>query len=202
MTTMTAETGATCIAPSILGDFSSYFRGEAQTSIYALAGTDDPVSCSTSLAGQAKIDCASFTTWTQYTAAFAGVLGTAANVVAKFVHEKKIARDIIIGLHALYAAVQGINLQFLQAIQDIDKGTTYAPIPQPDPIPPFPDPKPGSEIGQAVESAWAIFEPFLEKMIAKMPGGSPWIKVLEGVITSSQQVIDQLKKLFNEIANG
>jgi hypothetical protein len=34
-----------------------------------------------------------------------------------------------------------------------------------------------------------------------MPTGSPWIKVLEGVIASSDQVIAQLKALFKELAN-
>lgn len=189
-----------CTPPSIIPSFDSTVLGEAPVTLYAALDTDPPQACSTSLTGQAATDCASFTSWTQYTAAFAGVLGTAANLVYKFVSDKKLASEIVTGLHAMYSGVQGVNQQFLLAIQDINAGKPYAPVPEPEPIPPFPTPTKGTEIGQAVESAWQIFKPFLEKAIAKMPSGSPWIKVLEGIIASSDQIIGQLKALFNKIA--
>ncbi|MFD1344780.1 hypothetical protein [Litorisediminicola beolgyonensis] len=189
-----------CTPPSIIPSFDRLVLGDAPVTIYAALDTDPPQACSSSLTGQAATDCASFTTWTQYTAAFAGVLGTAANLVYKFVPNKKLASEIVTGLHAIYSGVQGVNQQFLLAIQDINAGKPYAPVPQPDPIPPFPTPTKGNDIGQAVEQAWLIFKPFLEKAIAKMPTGSPWIKVLEGIITASDKIIEQLKALFNQIA--
>lgn len=192
-----------CVPPTIIPEFGSYFSREPLPSIFALIGADAPEACLTTLSGQAATDCASFTSWTQYTASFAGVLGVAANLVHQFVpaDKKTLATAIITGLHAIYSAVQGVNQQFLVAIHDINAGAAYAPMPQPDPIPPFPDPTPGSDIGQAVESAWNTLKPFLEKAIAKLPTGSPWIKVLEGVIASSDQVIAQLKALFQAIAH-
>ena len=189
-----------CTPPTTIPEFSSYFRNEPRVSIYALVGVDEPEACSTTLTGQPAIDCATFTAWTQYTASFAGVLGTAATLVGKFA-PPNIAGPIVSGLHAIYSSVAGVNQQFLLAIHDINAGTPYSPLPQPDPIPPFPDPESGKEIGQAVEAAWNIFKPFIEKAIGKLPSGSPWIKVLEGVIASSDLVIEQLKKLFNAIAN-
>ncbi len=185
-----------CTPPGVVAEWSSHFA--AKGPLTALA---DVEACKSSLTGEAATQCASFTTWTQYTASFCGVLGTAANLVAKAVPDEKVSRQIVTGLHAIYAAVQGVNLQFLSAISDINAGKPYAPIPAPEPIPPFPEPTKGKEAGQAVESAWQIVKPFLEQMIAKMPSGSPWIKVLEGIITSSDQVLDQLKKLFDDIAN-
>lgn len=187
-----------CTPPGVVAEWSSHFTAAAKGPLTALA---DVEACSTSLTGEAATQCASFTTWTQYTASFCGVLGTAANLVARSVPDQKTARDIVAGLHAIYAAVQGVNLQFLTAISSINAGKPYAPIPAPEPIPPFPEPTKGKEIGQAVESAWQTLKPFLEQMIAKMPSGSPWVKVLEGVIASSDQVLDQLKKLFDDIAN-
>lgn len=195
-------TAFVCTPPGVIPEFGSRLRAEPRT-IYAVLGADEPAGCATTLTGQAAIDCASFTTWTQYTAAFAGVLGTAANVVYSVLakQNKKIADEIVTGLHAVYAGVQGINQQFLLAISCINANTPYAPIPTPEPIPPFPTPQTGSSIGQAVESAWHIFKPFLEKMIAKMAAGSPWIKVLEGMIASSDQMIAQLKTLFEQISH-
>lgn len=191
-----------CMPPCIIPQFGSYLSDGPRKTVFSMLDTDPPSGCSSSLTGQAAIDCASFTSWTQYTAAFAGVLGTGASLVAQFVPDKKTARRIITGLHAIYSGVQGVNQQFLLAIDDINNGKPYAPVPQPDPIPPFPTPEKGKNIGHAVESAWQIIKPFLEKAIGKMPTGSPWIKVLEGLIISSQQVIDQLKALFDDIADG
>jgi hypothetical protein len=191
----------TCTPPAVIPEFIGFFRDTPRLTLYAAIGADAPQACSSNLKDKDATDCASFTTWTQYTAAFAGVLGTTANLVYQFVSNKKIAEEIVTGLHAIYSAVQGVNQQFLMAITDINARKPYAPIPQPDPIPPFPEPTKGDAIGQAVESAWNVFKPFLEKMIAKMPTGSPWIKVLEGVIASSDQVIAQLKALFKELAN-
>lgn len=189
-----------CTPPAIVPDFTDHFKAEAHRRHFRPA-EPPPEACSPKLGGRAAADCASFTTWTQYTAAFAGCLGTAANLAYESMEDRKAAMEIVTGLHAIYAAVQGVNLQFLQAIHDINENEAYHPIPKPDTIPDFPTPTKGHEIGKIVESAWALVRLMLETALRKLPPGSLWVEVLNGLIASSDNVIAQIKNLFGSKAD-
>ena len=193
---------AICEPSVIVPDFSRVVRPEGKAAALAVVGDGDPPVCSTTLTGDNATQCAAFTTWTQYTAAFCGAVATGASLVDEYVTDAKTAGAIYNGLKALYVGVQGVNLQFLAAITDINAGTPYAPIPTPSVIPPFPVPSKGSDIGQAIESAWAVLEPFLNQMIGKMAPGSMWIKVLEGLISSSTNIIASIKALFASLSGN
>lgn len=188
-------TSAVCAPPGIIPEFSSYFRKESNPVTLALDDGTAPEACSTTLKVPDTTNCASFTAWSQYTASFAGLLGTAAGLVSHFA-PPKLAPVIVGSIKALYLAVAGVNAQFLVAIHDINIGTAYNPVPGPDPIPPFPDPTKGNDIAQTIESAWDMLKPFIEKAISKLAVGSPWIKILEGLIASSDTIIAQIKTLF------
>jgi hypothetical protein len=156
-----------------------------------------PEACKTDLKNPEKTQCQNFTTWTQYTASIDGALGLSAQIVDQKMSDKKVAYKIVMAIKTVYDGVAGVNKQFLDAIKDINAGTPYDPIPGPDPIPPFPQPKSEDDVEQAIEEGWEMLKPWLEKFIAKIPSGSPWIKVLEGIIQSSETMIDDLKKLFD-----
>lgn len=186
-----------CISPTRIEAFTDFIAG-VKVSSEATEGA--PESCKADLPAEQKKECQSFTTWTQYTASAAGAVGTIATVVAKTVHDKKIETKIIDGLEALYDALSGVNEQFLQAIVDINAGKKYDPLPEPDPIPPFPDPE-GKDWGQLLEEVWNTIKPWMEKEIGKIADerpGSPWIKILEGLVQSSQKIIDDLKKMLDK----
>lgn len=193
----------TSCEPSVMvPDFGQAVQSKGATGKLAAMADGDPPTCSTSLTGTNATQCAAFTTWTQYTAAFCGVLATGASLVEQYVTDTKTATAIYNGLKAIYVGVQGVNLQFMAAITDINANTPYAPIVTPSTIPPFPVPSNGNNIGQAIESAWQILEPFLNQMMAKMAPGSYWVKVLDGLINSSKNIIDSLKALFNGLSGG
>jgi hypothetical protein len=160
---------------------------------------DAPEACKTKLKEPDKTQCQTFTTWTHYTASICGVFGLAAQIVNKSVSNKKIALKIVLSLKTAYDGISGVNEQFLAAIVDINAGKPYEPIPVPDTIPPFPTPTDGSDVEQAVVEAWNALRPWIDNFISKLPSDSPWIKVLEGIIESSDKMITDLQKLFKEI---
>ena len=186
-----------CVPPEVIPHLSTYLTAQ---DVLADELSQPPQACNADLKDQEKTQCLNFTSWTQYTASICGFLGMAAQIVDKTVSNKKIAKEIELSLETGYDAINGVNKQFLAAIVDINEGKKYNPIPQPEPIPPFPKPTDGSDIEQAVVEAWNMLKPWIVKSIAKMPSGSPWIKVLEGIIESSDQMIKDLQELFKEIA--
>lgn len=158
-------------------------------------------SCKEDLEEKDKEQCQSFTSWTQYTASICGSLGTAAQIVNRAVGDKKTAMKIILSIKTVYDVVSGVNEQFLIAIKDINKGEPYKPVPKPEPIPPFPMPSDDKDVEQAVVSAWRAFKPWLERAITSMDPESPWVKVLLGIIESSDQMIKDLQDLFREFTD-
>lgn len=166
-------------------------------------------SCSTSLKGDAIAACQSYTAWTGYTGSACQFLQGAADVAHKFVSKKnpalaaKIYHGIGIGANIFY----GANRQFLQAITDINAGKPYEPIVSPDTPPPFnPDPPTdGKNIENAIVSFWGAFKPWLQIVIGKMADKSPtspWIKILEGIISSSDLWIKQLQDIFSSASDS
>lgn len=166
---------------------------------------DAQESCSTKLDAKAQAACQGYTEWSGYTGSASQFLQGAADVEYKFLSKKnptlamKIYHGIGIGATIFY----GANQQFLQAITDINAGKKYEPIEVPDNPPPF-NPNPpsdGSTVEEAIKAFWGALQPWLEKVIAKMANkypNSPWIKILEGIITSSQLWIKQLEDIFDE----
>jgi len=188
-----------CQTPEVVPQLSIYLSD--QTILVAMQD-NPPQSCSTTLTGTDKDNCQNFTTWTQYTASICGALGLAAQIINRNVSNTKIANEMVLTIETLYDGISGVNQQFLQAIVDINNHTPYEPLPTPDPIPPFPTPTSGNDVEQAVEQAWAMLKPWLEKAITKFPTGSPWIKVLEGILNSSDKMITDLKALFAQLSGS
>ncbi len=167
--------------------------------------SDDPISCSLDLKDDAATACQSYTAWSGYTGSAEQLLQGSADIAYKFFTKSnpalalKVYNGIGIGANIFY----GANQQFIEAIKDINKGEPYKPIILPDNPPPF-DPKPptdGGEVEKAIESFWGAFKPWLENIIGKMADkepNSPWIKILEGVVASSDLWIVQLKGIFNK----
>ena len=186
-----------CITPEVILPLATYL-GKKTT--LTEEPSSPPQACKSDLKDPEKTDCQGFTTWTQYTASICGALGLAAQIVDKSISNKKIAKEIVFSLETVYDAINGVNEQFLAAIVDINEGKQYEPIPQPVPIPPFPTPTSENDVEQAVTQAWSMLKPWIEQAIAKMPSSSPWVKVLEGIIESSDKMIADLQNLFKEIA--
>lgn len=180
-------------APFVYGLFATEYN----------VSNDPPAACKTSLEGDEKKLCQTYTEWSQYTASICGSLGVAANISYKFLSKNhpKIATAVVNSIHTVYDATAGANQQFLAAIVDLNEGKSYEPIPQPEPVPPFPDPEGDSAdtIKNSIESMWAALKPWIEKYIAKLDKGSPWIPALEGIVTSSDQLIKDLEKLFKDL---
>lgn len=184
-----------CTTPETIPALSTYLT----TDVVLDDPSTTPESCKTDLKDADKKQCQNFTEWTQYTASIDGAVGLAAQIVHKTVKDEKISNIIVLSLKTVYDSICGVNKQFLVAIVDINAGTPYHPIPQPDPIPPFPMPTGKDDVAQAVEEAWTTLKPWLEKLIGKMAPKSPWIKVLEGIIESSDLMIADLKELFEQV---
>ncbi len=185
-----------CPTPSRVPKFSDYLNSEKVDDLE----TDPPKSCNADLKDPEKTSCASFTSWSNYTASMCGALGMAAQIVDKTVSNKKIASEIVSAIRTVYDGIAGVNSQFLEAIVDINAKKPYSPLPTPEPVPPFPVPSNGSDVEQAVVEGWNMLKPWIEEGISKMPTGSPWIKVLEGIIVASDNMIKDLQDLFKEIA--
>lgn len=192
---------ATCTPPAIIPDFAEYSETDWQQASRPWVSASTPESCSPDLTGQAAADCASFTQWTQVISPAARCLSLASSLVHKFLDDDDLANKIVTSIHAIYDALRGVNQKFLEAIHDINLGKEYEPLPEPATIPDFPEPKPGEEIGQAVESVWELVKLVLNANLAKLPPHSSWTVVLEGLITKSDDIVDQLKKLFEPVAD-
>lgn len=72
-------------------------------------------------------------------------------------------------------------------------------MPHPDPLPPFPVPTGGDNVKDALEEAWRMIEPWLEKSISAQPEDSPWIKVLRGITVALANMIADFEELFKKL---
>ncbi|SFQ79695.1 hypothetical protein [Hymenobacter arizonensis] len=187
-----------CAPPQVIPQLSTYLSG--QTMLAAVQAAP-PAGCSTTLTGADETNCQIFTTWTQYTASICGALGLAAQIIDREI-SGGISKEMVLAIEALYDGINGVNTQFLQAIVDINSHTPYEPLPTPDPIPPFPMPTSGSDVEQAVVQTWDMLKPWIEKSMDKLPTGSPWVKVLEGIIDSSDKMLADLQALFAQITGN
>lgn len=178
----------TCQPPVRIPRFSGYLRT-----------ADIPEACKADQSQTAREQCQSCTAWTQYTASIDGALGLAAQIVSNTVKDKSAARKIIFSIGSAYNAVAEVNERFLIAIEDINAGLPYAPMPHPDPLPPFPVPTGGDNVKDALEEAWRMIEPWLEKSISALPEDSPWIKVLRGITVALANMIADFEELFKKL---
>ena len=171
---------------------------------YALETDPGVVQCLTTLTPPNSTNCASFTSWSQWTGAACSLIVGATSIVVNEVNDKKLKSEIYNGLGALYNIIAGINHQFIQAITDINNNKPYEPIDPPTNAPTFPPIGNLDGFASAISGFWGAAEPFLQMAISKVTAkdpGSIWIKVLEGVIAGSQDAIANIVALVN-IATG
>lgn len=190
-----------CAPPSVLTDFIAHFDDGPKATLFDLAVLPSPEVCDARLTGQDAINCLSFSNWTHLIAGYAQVLGAVANLVAKYVTNVRISRDIITGLHAIYAAVQALDLQLVFAIKDVNAGREYGPVPTLAEVPQFTPPTGKDDSAAALIAAWEIFEASLQGMIDFLELGSPWLDVVPGVLNSSQQIMGQVTVLFDDLCS-
>jgi hypothetical protein len=184
---------AICETPAVIKPLAS---NASSPDLFVSAIEDGPPApCRMDLNGDDLIQCQSFTKWTQMTASLDGAIALAAQVCQRELSGDN-QQKVFDLCKALYDGIAGVNQQFLAAIVDINAGKSYNPIVEPDTIPAFPSPTGG--VAGIVQSAWDIAKPWLEAMMGKMAPGSPWVKVLDGVITSSDAIVTDIQAAFTK----
>lgn len=134
-----------------------------------------------------------WTTYTHYLVGLAGVISTVDQIAERSIKDDRTRKKVDGALHALYAAVQGVDDQFISGIESMKQGNPPEYDFPPTPVPPFPEPKDKKGLFQAV---WQIVQPALIEWQSAVKGGGPFETAIAGLIAKGNECVEILDEAF------